>query len=110
MTSLQAGDVVTGVFAGAVQSKARPAVVLSSAVYHSNRPDVFIGFLTTQVTGANTSTEYVLADWKVAGLTLPSDFRAFVATVRPSEVTKIGRLSEEDWTEVRARVRLALEL
>jgi len=32
--SLKAGDVVTGLFSSAVESKARPAVVLSSAVYH----------------------------------------------------------------------------
>ncbi len=110
MTSLQAGDVVTGLFAGAVENKARPAVVLSSAVYHANRPDVLIGFLTTQVAGANAPTDYALTEWKAAGLTQPSAFRAFLATVRPAEVTKIGHLSDDDWTEVQARVRLALEI
>jgi len=101
---------VTGLFSGAVESKARPAVVLSSAVYHANRPDVLIGFLTTQVAGANAPTDYALTEWKTAGLTQPSAFRAFFVTVRPSEMTKIGRLSEEDWKEVQARIRLALEV
>lgn len=110
MTSLKAGDVVTGVFSGAVESKARPTVVLSSAIYHANRLDILIGFLTTQVAGANAPTDYTLTARKAAGLTQPSAFRAFLATVRPAEVTKIGRLSDADWKQVQARMRLAVEI
>lgn len=110
MTILKAGDVVTGLFARSQTNKARPAVVISSDVYHANRPDVVIGFLTTQVAVANAPTDYALQDWKVAGLLQPSAFRSFFVTVRASEVTKIGHLSETDWNEVQARLKLAIAI
>ena len=60
MTSFKAGDVVTGLFVGASQEKLRPAVVLSSELYHANRPDVVICFLTTEVAGASAPTALCL--------------------------------------------------
>ncbi len=110
MTTLRAGDIVTGYFAGSVTDKARPAVVVSSQTYHQNRPDVVICFLTTQVAGANAPTDYALRDWKEAGLNQPSAFRAFFVTVRASEVTRIGHLAAADWAEVQARLKLAIEV
>ncbi|BCM92564.1 hypothetical protein IAD21_04446 [Abditibacteriota bacterium] len=62
MSVFKAGDVVTGLFAGTQQDKTRPAVVVSSDLYHANRPDVVICFLTSQVVGANAPTDYVLFD------------------------------------------------
>ena len=41
------GDVVTVDFPGVTGVKRRPAVVLSSATYHANRPDVIVGLITT---------------------------------------------------------------
>ncbi len=108
MTILQAGDVVTGFFTGSQTDKARPAVVVSSEIYHANRPDIILGFLTTQVAGANTPTDYALQDWRAAGLMQPSAFRSFLITVRKSDVTKIGHLSPVDWNEVQARLKLAI--
>lgn len=110
MTRLQAGDVVTGFFTGAQTDKARPAVVVSSAIYHANRPDSVICFLTTQVAGANAPTDYALRDWKAAGLAHPSAFRAFFVTVRRAELTPIGHLTPDDWREVQTRLRLAMDI
>ena len=110
MTTLRAGDVVTGLFAGSVGDKTRPAVVVSSATYHQHRPDVVICFLTTQVAGLNSPTDYVLHNWREANLTQPSALRCFFVTVRASEVNQIGRLSDADWTQVQDRLKLALEL
>ena len=108
MTTLRAGDVVTGMFAGSRETKARPAVIVSSQLYHEHRPDVVICFLTTQIAGLNSPTDYVLHDWRDAGLAQPSAFRAFFVTVRASDLTRIGHLSDADWNEVGARLRLAL--
>ncbi len=69
MTTLRAGNVVAGMLAGARETKARPAVVVSSQTYHEHRPDVVICFLTTQIAGLNSPTDYVLEDWRDAGLT-----------------------------------------
>ncbi|WP_448564286.1 type II toxin-antitoxin system PemK/MazF family toxin [Trichothermofontia sp.] len=46
--SFNASDVVTVDFPGITGTKRRPAVVLSSAVYHAHRPDVIIGLITLQ--------------------------------------------------------------
>lgn len=109
MTTLRAGDVVSGLFAGSVQDKTRPAVVISSAIYHEHRPDIVICFLTTQIAGLNSPTDYVLHDWRKADLTQPSAFRCFFVTVRAGEVNRVGRLSDADWTQVQERLKLALE-
>ncbi len=48
------GDVVTVDFVGATGLKRRPAVVVSSALYHTHRPDLVVGVLTTQTAQATT--------------------------------------------------------
>ena len=110
MTNLRSGDVVTGFFTGAAEDKARPAVIVSSDVYHEKRPDIVLCFLTTQIAGLNLPTDFVLHDWREAGLKQPSALRCFFVTVRASEVSKIGQLSGADWLEVQARLRLALDV
>lgn len=107
---MRPGDVVTGLFAGSQTDKTRPAVVVSSELYHQNRPDVVLCFLTTQIAGLNSPTDYVLHDWRDAGLKQPSAFRSFFVTVRALEVTKIAHLSAADWQEVQARLKWANEV
>lgn len=104
-----AGDVVVASFPGVTGTKRRPAVVLSSDVYHAARPDVIIGLIKSQTASATGITDYVLQDWAGAGLRLPSAFRVFVATLPRSAVSaKIGSLSSRDLDAVRHRVRLSL--
>ena len=110
MITLRVGDVVSGLFTGSVQDKTRPAVVVSSPTYHEYRPDIVICFLTTQIAGLNSPTDYVLHDWREANLTQPSALRCFFVTIRASEVSRIGRLSDIDWAQVQERLKLALEL
>jgi mRNA interferase MazF len=105
---LKPGDVVTADFRGATGSKRRPAVVVSTALYHAHHLDVVLSALTTQVAGARTPTDYVLQDWAQAGLRAPSAFRAYVGTYDASVVTVIGHLSDRDWQEVQARLRAAI--
>ncbi|MBI3949209.1 MAG: type II toxin-antitoxin system PemK/MazF family toxin [Acidobacteria bacterium] len=71
------GDVVVADFVGATGLKRRPAVVVSTDLYHAHHPDVMLGALTTQVSAATTPTDYVLQDWSAAGLHAPSAFRAY---------------------------------
>jgi len=95
------GDVVWLEFPGAIATKRRPAVVLSSTEYHAARPDVIVGLVTSQVLKAVASTDCILSDWRSAGLRLPSAFRAFLATLpRSAVITKMGRLSDSDWRAV----------
>jgi mRNA interferase MazF len=104
------GDVVTVDFSGATGIKRRPAVVVSSPLYHAHRPDVICGVITSQTTNATTPLDYILEDWAAAGLRLPSAFRSYFATAPLSDVREIGRLSSRDWEEVRQRVALAVAL
>jgi len=63
----KAGDVVIVNFAGAEGLKRRPAVVISTDLYHRARPDVVLGLLTTKVASATSPTDYILQDWAAAG-------------------------------------------
>jgi mRNA interferase MazF len=93
---------VVGAFPGADRTKIRPAVVLSTELYHRYRPDVIVGLITTQAPKELTPTDCELHDWGQAGLHQPSLFRLFPVTLLQREVRVIGRLSESDWTRVRA--------
>jgi mRNA interferase MazF len=104
----KSGDVVTANFVGAAGVKRRPAVVVSSDLYHSHRPDLILAVLTSQIAAATTPLDYVLQDWAAAGLHQPSAFRAFFGMDNPAKVQVIGHLSERDWKEVQARLALAL--
>jgi len=49
VSPLQAGDVVTIDFPGVEGVKRRPAIVVSSAIYHQHRPDIIVGVVTSQI-------------------------------------------------------------
>jgi mRNA interferase MazF len=103
------GDVVAINFPGVTGVKRRPAVVLSSEEYHSARPDITVGLITSQTSAALPSTDYALRDWGIAGLHAPSAFRSFLVTLPPtSQPVLVGRLTERDWKEVVKCLRRAL--
>jgi len=91
---------VVGAFPGAETTKARPAVVLSTELYHRHRPDVILGLITTQRPQHMAPADCELRDWKQAGLHQPSFFRLFPVTLPQRDVRLIGRLSDSDWESV----------
>lgn len=104
-----AGAIVIVDFPGVTGTKRRPALILSSALYHQERPDVILGIITSQIDSATAASDYLLQDWKAAGLRLPSAFRAFLVTLPRSAITAhVGLLSETDWRAVCDRVKAAL--
>ena len=103
------GDIVAVNFPGVTGIKRRPAVILSSPVYHASRPDLIVGLITSQTAAAVGPTDYPLQDWAQAGLRVPSAFRSFLATLPPStNPVLVGHLSARDWQGVRACVKAAL--
>ena len=103
------GDIVAVNFPGVMGIKRRPAVIVSSAVYHGSRPDVIVGLITSQTAAALGPTDYLLQDWAQAGLRVPSAFRSFFATLPPStNPVLVGHLSARDWQGVRGCVKAAL--
>src|SRR5262245_30055944 len=108
MKGIDPGDVVVAFFSGAHQTKRRPAVVVSTDAYNSARPDVALALLTTQAPKVLTAFDYVLQDWTAAGLHQPSVFRLYLAMAAQTDVTVVGHLSDRDWQEIQARLRLGL--
>jgi mRNA-degrading endonuclease toxin of MazEF toxin-antitoxin module len=104
---LSPGDVIVATLAGAAETKVRPAVVISSAKYMTEHPDIIVGILTTKIPMPLTQTDYVLRDWTEAGLRAPSCFRVFVLTLPRSNATIIGRLTSHDAAEVQKRIHAA---
>ena len=101
------GDVVVIDFPSVTEVKRRPTVIVSSVIYHTSRPDVIVGLLTSQSV-ALAPTDYMLQDWVQAGLRVPSIFRSFFATLPASTPpVLVGHLSDRDWQGVCACVRLA---
>jgi mRNA interferase MazF len=103
------GDVVYVPFDGADGEKPRPAVVVSSDLYHSWRPDIVLAVLTSRAPKVPAPTDYALQDWATAGLHVPSVFRCYFTTRDVTDVIfQIGVLSARDWAEVQSRLRVAL--
>lgn len=103
------GDVVTAEFQGVVSTKRRPALIVSTETYHRERPDVILAIITSQIDKAIAETDYVLQDWKSAGLNQPSAVRVFLLTLPKDKIKRIGKLSKRDWSEVRKRLQISLE-
>lgn len=76
-------------------------MIVSSDLYHRERPDLILGLLTTNLTAARSATDYLLQDWLHAGLHQPSAFRAYLAMARPANVRRLGSLTARDWQGVR---------
>jgi mRNA-degrading endonuclease toxin of MazEF toxin-antitoxin module len=106
--TLKPGDVVIAWTRGALAAKRRPTVVVSTDLYGAHHPDVIVALVTSQLRQATTPTDHVLQDWAAAGLHSPSAVRAYLETVVANNTVRIGRLSDRDWQEVQARLRLAL--
>lgn len=92
----QRGDVVLipFPFTDLTATKTRPAVVISSSSYHQARPELLLAYVSSQVAKADQSIDYVLSDWKAAGLLKPSFVRPKIAAVEPQLIVhRIGSSS-----------------
>jgi mRNA interferase MazF len=101
------GDVILVPFPFTDQSttKQRPAVVISSHGYNSQRPDLILLAITSQVRATLSFGEALVANWQTAGLIKPSVFKPLVTTIEQSLVIKqLGRLSANDAASLRAGI------
>jgi len=91
--------------------KQRPAVVISSDFYNQNEPDIIIAAITSQIQRHLGPLDYLLQDWREAGLLKPSVVKAVLATIEPRQVRfRLGCLTLRDFTEVKNRLRLVFDL
>lgn len=107
---MKPGDVVIADVPGVVQSKKRPAVVISSAFYHSDRPDLILAIISSRVVKATSTTDHILEDWELAGLIKPSFVRMFLYSIAAEKVIRIGSISPRDWQKVQENVKRSLEI
>ncbi|MCA9997809.1 MAG: type II toxin-antitoxin system PemK/MazF family toxin [Anaerolineales bacterium] len=92
-------------------SKTRPAIVVSSETYHRHRPELLLVYVSSQITKVNPEIDYLLADWRSAGLLKPSFVRPKVAAIEPELVVyTVGRLSTNDLERVDKYLRRAMNL
>ena len=111
--ALRKGDVVLIPFpyTDLSATKTRPAVVVSSDLYHSVRSELLLAYLSSRLANADAELDYVLQDWEEAGLLKPTFMRPKIAAIEPSLIVyRVGTLSERDLREVNRRLRLALAL
>lgn len=111
--AFQRGDVVLipFPFTDLSASKTRPAVVVSSAVYQSVRPDLLLAYVSSQTSRAVPPIDHILRDWQQAGLLKPSFVRPKVAAIEPALIVhQVGQLSARDMDEVDRRLRTAMAL
>ncbi len=111
--AFQRGDVllIPFPFTDLSATKTRPAVVVSSTVYQSVRPELLLAYVSSQISKATAPVDYILNDWQSAGLLKPSFVRPKIAAIEPSLIVhQVGQLSAQDMVEVERRLRVAMAL
>jgi len=99
MTNFKFGDIVLVPFPFTDQTttKKRPALVISSAPYNDERPDIILMAVTSQVRPTAGIGEARIADWEAAGLIKPSVIKPIVTTIEKHLVIKtLGQLKDKD--------------
>lgn len=78
-------------------------MVISSAAYQRERPDLIILAITSQIRATHAFGEAVVQDWQAAGLIKPSALKPLVTTIDTRLVRKtLGTLSTNDQYRLKA--------
>ena len=99
MTNISKYDVIVVKFpfASSIKYKARPAVVLSSNLYHGGGRDTVIILAISSNVTQKIDFETTIMEWNDAGLLKPSIFKSAIATIEKSYVLeKVGHLATQD--------------
>ena len=84
-------------------SKRRPAIVVSSARYNRERPELLVMPVTSRLKHRDTYGTLVIEDWERAGLRKPSVVKPLLWPVLKARVLgKIGILARPDKDALRA--------
>jgi mRNA interferase MazF len=101
------GDVVLVPFPFTDQSgaKKRPAVIVSSKNYNTDRCDLIIMAITSQMRPKLGFGEALIIDWQAAGLIKPSVFKPVLTTIEQGLVARtMGALSADDLATLRKNI------
>lgn len=96
-------------FTNQIAFKQRPAVVVSSGLYNTSRPDVVIMAITSQMHTLSSFGEMRIADWQMANLLKPSAVKAVFATLEQRLILKkLGVLAPSDQIALHQLIATAL--
>lgn len=112
MTPYSRGDVVLVAFVFSDDSgrKLRPVLVVSSPDYHRARREIIVAAITSNI-HRRLFGDWLLVDWRFAGLLYPSIVTGIVRTVSRSVVErKLGTVSKTDLKAVESELRRSLSL
>jgi mRNA-degrading endonuclease toxin of MazEF toxin-antitoxin module len=112
MIACDRGDVVlvSFIFSDESGRKLRPALVISAPAYNRARREVIVAAITSNVHRL-LFADYLLTDWRAAGLLFPSLVTSIVRTVRRTLIDrKLGSLTTSDRRAVDRELRRALRL
>lgn len=107
MIGYEFGDIVLVSFPFTDQStsKKRPAVVISSARYHRERPDYIIMAVTSRTRSSQALGEVIVQNWQKAGLLKPSVIKPVIATIeRGLVLRRLGSLDAENQTILKGAI------
>ncbi|HET9680136.1 MAG TPA: type II toxin-antitoxin system PemK/MazF family toxin [Gammaproteobacteria bacterium] len=86
--------------------KQRPAVVISTATYNENKPDVILLAITSQISKLSVFGEANIQDWQAAGLLKPSVLKPVIFTAEKTIVRKtLGQLNVNDQQQLRKLIQ-----
>jgi hypothetical protein len=92
--------------------KERPALIVSTEDFHRTRlDDLLVAFITHRTWKYHGPTDYLIQDWRAAGLTQPSVVRSSLYLVLRRRVKSVrGALSPQDLQGAERCLRRALGL
>lgn len=112
MTSYKRGDIVlvSFIFSDETGAKQRPALIVSADTYNNARQEIIISAITSRTDRILTG-DYLVKNWKAAGLLAPSVVTGIVRTIKQSMIVrKLGTMSSSDLKEIGKNLRVILQL
>ena len=111
MTDYRQGDVVLVPFPFGERAggRKRPALVVASDIGDGADGDLVIAQVTSRVSANSRAGDYMIQDWKEAGLPRPAMVRCRLATLQAALILrKLGTLSQQDLQPALSALRGAL--
>ncbi len=112
MTTYKRGAVILAPFPFTDLSgnKQRPAVILSVDRFNSSQANCIVAAITGNLSNLQPD-DYLLGDWKTAGLVKPSIVKAVIGTLHHQQIVRqLGVLAASDLKEVERKMKAVLGL
>ena len=112
MTAYRRGDVVLVdfVFSDTSGRKLRPAVVISASAYHRARQEVIVAAITSNI-DRHLFGDYLITNWREAGLLFPSVATAIIRTIKHTMIhRRLGSMAKPDVEALDRELRRFLSL